>query len=105
MTVFEFGSDGTVHVVWFVVNERRLEAFSPACLCDESQYDKETRTFANDPYTFVLLMTVARILRGKVMNEIYAERDDDLAYLNKALAPFDPVPSEPVNEKPVEAIT
>ena len=48
---------------------------------------------------FRLLMTVARILRAKIANEIYAERDDDLSALNEALAPFDPSPQEPVNEQ------
>jgi predicted exporter len=45
-----------------------------------------------------LLLTVARILRAKIANEIYAERDDDLWALNEALGPFDPSPDEPVNE-------
>jgi hypothetical protein len=38
-----------------------------------------------------LLLTVARILRAKIKNDIYAEREDDLLALNVVLAPFDPV--------------
>ena len=37
----------------------------------------------------VLLMTVARILRAKIKNEVYAERDDDLWALDEALSPFE----------------
>lgn len=46
-----------------------------------------------------LLLTVARVLRAKCCNEIYAERDEDLWALNEALKPFDPLPNEPVNER------
>ena len=48
---------------------------------------------------FRLLMTVARILRAKIRDEVYAERDGDLWALNEAMVPFDPVPSEPVDEQ------
>lgn len=41
-----------------------------------------------------LLLTVARVLRAKIRNEIYAERADDLWALNDALAPFDPSPAQ-----------
>lgn len=39
-----------------------------------------------------LLLTVARVLRAKVRNEIYAEQEDDFWSLNEALKPFDPPP-------------
>jgi hypothetical protein len=48
---------------------------------------------------FALLLTVARVLRAKIQDEIYAERDGDLEALNEALKPFDPLPGEPVNEQ------
>jgi len=41
---------------------------------------------------FRLLLTVARVLRAKIKDEVYAERDGDLEALNEALAPFDPLP-------------
>jgi hypothetical protein len=47
---------------------------------------------------FVLLMTVARILRARAREDIYAAQEDDLEALNRAMAPFDPVPSSAVNE-------
>lgn len=36
-----------------------------------------------------LLLTVSRVLRAKIRNEIYAEQEDDLWALHEALAPFD----------------
>jgi len=47
---------------------------------------------------FTLLLTVARVLRAKIRDEVYAERDDDLEALNEALAPFDPIAADPINE-------
>lgn len=40
-----------------------------------------------------LLLTVARIMRAKIRNEIPEQRDD-LRALNDALAPFDPTPAQ-----------
>ena len=45
-----------------------------------------------------LLLTVARILRARIFDMAPAYRDDDLAALNEALAPFDPIKAEPINE-------
>jgi hypothetical protein len=45
-----------------------------------------------------LLLTVARIMRSRIREFAPAYQDDDIAALNEALAPFDPVPGEPVNE-------
>ena len=39
-----------------------------------------------------LLLTVARTMRAKIRDEIYAEQAADLEALNEALAPFDPDP-------------
>jgi hypothetical protein len=62
------------------------------------------------PDVFRLLLTVARIVRAKISDEIAAEDDiaalvllgHDLAALNEALAPFDLVPNAPITnlEKP-----
>ncbi len=38
---------------------------------------------------FFLLMTIARVLRAKIDDEIYAARDVDLRALDEALAPFE----------------
>lgn len=51
------------------------------------------------PDEFTLLLTVARILRARAREDIYAAQEDDLEALNRAMAPFDPVPSEPINEQ------
>lgn len=42
-----------------------------------------------------LLLTVGRILRAKLRNEVYAEQEDDLWALQEALAPFDAKEGEP----------
>ncbi len=44
---------------------------------------------------FWLLMTIARVLRAKIEDEIYAAREDDLEALNDAMAPFE---DEPIGE-------
>lgn len=36
-----------------------------------------------------LLLTVGRILRAKIKNEVYAEQEDDLWAIHEALKPFD----------------
>lgn len=41
-----------------------------------------------------LLLTMARILRAKIKNDIYAAQEDDLWAMNEALAPFDPSPAQ-----------
>lgn len=46
-----------------------------------------------------LLLTVARVLRARLPEMAPAYVEDDLAALNEALAPFDPIPGEPINEK------
>ena len=45
-----------------------------------------------------LLLTVARILRARLGELAPAYYEDDMAALNEALAPFDPILAEPVNE-------
>jgi hypothetical protein len=50
----------------------------------------------------MLLLTVARILRAKIRDDIYAAQEDDLEALNEALAPFDPAPDESVDEQEPE---
>ena len=50
----------------------------------------------------MLLLTVARLLRAVLLEDvnadIYVNRREDLAALAGALAPFDPAPGAPVNE-------
>lgn len=45
----------------------------------------------------MLLLTVARIMRAKIKNEIYAEQEDDLWAICEALKPFDAADGVPLN--------
>ena len=44
-----------------------------------------------------LLLTVARVLRAYIRMPVAL--DDDIAALSEALAPFDGIPGDPINEE------
>ncbi len=46
-----------------------------------------------------LLLTVARIMRARLRNDMDAWARDDYMALKEALTPFDGIQSEPINEE------
>lgn len=43
-----------------------------------------------------LLLTVARLMRAKIGEEIYASQEEDFEVISEALKPFDPLPSDTI---------